>query len=256
MSKRLVLGVTGVMLLLLVLVMIVVLVYDNHLDGQENSAGPNFMSSYSDYGYDKIDPETILASLGRGDTKNFVPLLGEPHSIKELTNITINWTQADFLKIAGALGQFVWNDPMDPKRWSVFSIGLDGSCLSPFGFQSASIAYFRLEGGTYITRLIEMEPAFGWVGWGDGEQYPQPILHKWKGVDLSGARVSADDAIRIVGQDAISRFQAKDSCGVVMGSPENNDPENWYLHTFLGSNFVLYVVNLETGHYTVQKPNQ
>lgn len=243
--------VLGGTLFLTVLIFIIILFYDNHLHRQEDLESPSLISSYWEMGYYKIDPKTILAFLEIGDTNVFTPLLEDPQDVEELTNITIRWTQADFLKITSALGQFLWDDPMELSDWKIYYIYLEGSCGEPIGFNFASITYFKAEGKTYATRLIEVDPYFGWVRWGNGETYPQPILQKWNSVNLLGAKITADDALRIASEDARDRFQVNDACGVLMSSPQSNDFENWHLKIFPGSlDYISYIVNFETGDYT------
>lgn len=228
-----------------------ILVHDNSLSKKEDFRLPNRLSSYSNRGYYKINPETILASIENGDANIFTPLLEDPQDITEdATDMDIRWSQADFLKIASALGRWVWNDPMDFKDWSVYYVSFGSSCNDPVGSFASKITYFKVKGTRYTTRLIEIEPYMGYVGWGSDETYPQPILQKWRNVDLLGAEFTADDALRIVGQDAKERFQS--GCGGIMATPQNNDPKNWYFHLLSTSDSVVYTVNLETGDYTFQ----
>lgn len=253
MSKRLI-RIIGGTIFLLILIFIMTLVSDNQLHKQEDLRLPSRISSYQDTGYYKIDPETILASLDNGDADIFMPLLKDPQNIiEDVTDITISWTQADFLKIANAFSRFAWDDPMSPKDWNIYYIAFRGSCNDSIGFNSAKITYFKIGRRTYVTRLIEIDPYLGLVRWGNGETYPKPILQKWNSVDLFGAKFTADDALRIASNDAKESFQLTDNCGVLMSTPQNNDNENWYVR-FIGTpDFVTYIVNLDTGDYTFQK---
>jgi hypothetical protein len=254
MNKRL-FWVIGGVIFFLILTFIIIRLYDNHLYKQKDLQLPSRISSYSDIGYFKIDPETILASLEREDSIIFTPLLKDPQDITdEVTNISIRWRQSDFLKIASTLGLLVWGDPLDLQDWSVYSITFEGFCDDPAGFDYAKIAYFKTGGVNYTTRLIEIHPYFGWVRWGDGKTYPKPILQKWNRVDLFGENITADDALRIASEDAKERFESRENCGVIVGLPQNNDFENWHLHYF-GSPGFTYIVNLETGNFTFQKLN-
>jgi hypothetical protein len=240
---------------LLVITYIAVFIYDNSLHKQEDSKRPNNFSSYWDKGYLIFDPRTILTSRDIENKNIFTPLIGDPNNIKETNNINIRWTQADFLKIASTLGKFMWSDSMDLNNWKVYYIGFGGKCDNPLGYDSATITYFQLGGKRYVTRLIEIEPYLSWARWGNGETYPIPILQKWVNVDLPGSRISADDALRIASEDARERFQFKnDTCSVLIGSPQANDPNNWYLDIFYGSiDSFLYVVNINSGESKIQK---
>ncbi len=255
--KKQLIWLIGGAVLIIVLTLVFIPIYDNSLNAEENLRLPNRISSYSDRGYYKINPETILTSLESGDTNVFLPLLKDPQDITEdVTDMDINWTQPDFLRIASTLGQSIWNDPMDLKNWNVYYISFGGSCSDPVGFFSATITYFKTEGTAYTTRFIEINPYLGYVGWGDGETYPKPIRQKWNNVDLSGAKFTADDVLRIVSEDAKKRFQLTDHCGGLMATPQNSDPKNWYFHLLSTPDSVVYIVNLETGDYTVDGQNK
>jgi hypothetical protein len=258
MNKRLLyIYIFGGLIFLLVLILIGIFVHDNNLSDEEGSGlrAPNNMGSYQNFGYYKIDPKTILVSLERGD-KNVFTLLPENDALNlgEIPNLSIYWTQADFLKLASALGQTVWEDPMDLTNWRVYSLSLRGSCGNPIGFDHASITYFKNEGKRYVTRYIEIHPFFGWVRWGDGNTYPQPILQKWKPVDLARAKITADDALRTVNEDVKARFQIVDHiCGVMVGS-SRFDPKAWEFRVNRGPlDPIFYTISLVTGEI-IRKP--
>ncbi len=238
------------LIFLLVLSYVVVLVHDNNLHKEEDLWHPNGLGSYRHKGYFKIDPRTILVSLERGDTNVFMPMSGDPNEVEEITDLSIYWTQKDFLKITSTLGKTVWNDPMDLKDWRVYDTYFDANCGSLIGFYSANITYFKKVSNNYVTRLIEVDPYVGLVRWGEESyvSYPQPILQKWVGSDLSGAKTTADDALRLVNEDLKANFKVEDDlCGVMMYS-SRFDPRNWYLDVFLGPDFrILYTVNIYTG---------
>ncbi len=247
----------GCLALLTILSFIVVLIHDNNLLKKEDRWDPGFFSSYRHEGYFKIDPRSILVSLERGDNNIFMPVSGDPNKVEEIPNLSINWTQKDFLNIASALGQTVWNDPMYLKDWSVTYIYFNADCGSHIRFYSAKITYFTKAGNSYITRLIEVDPYVGLVRYGDKSyvSYSQPILRKWSGADLSEAMITADDAIRLVNKDLKDNFKVQDDlCGVMMYS-SRFDPRNWYLDVSLSPDFrILYKVNLYTGKI-IRKPN-
>jgi hypothetical protein len=240
----------GILTFLLVSIFIWILVEDNYLYEQEvqGANAPDLSSSYEKSGYFKIDPKTILASLESGNTHVFMPLSEGEALDLEATDLSIDWTQADFLKIASVLGRLVWDDPMDLKDWSVYLISFQSSCSGPIGFVSAIIAYFRTEKNNYVTRMIEIKPSFGWVRWGGEGTYPQPILRKWRGVNLAGAKVTADDALQIVNDDVKMHFQSEANiCGVWAGSSRQY-PHNWQLHIVRGPlEQIFYTVDFYTG---------
>ncbi len=88
MTRRLI-SIVGGIISLLILAFIVASTYDNHLHEQEDLRLPNRISSYSDIGYYKIDPETILASLESGNTNVFIqPRLTNMQGLEEIPGIS------------------------------------------------------------------------------------------------------------------------------------------------------------------------
>src|SRR5512138_839606 len=112
----------GGIIFFLVALFVISLRWDNDLHKQEDLRMPTSLGSYSGYGDYKIDPETILISLEQGNTNVFEPLLKDPRDVEELTDISISWTQADFMMIFSALSKHVWEDSMDPKVWKIYDI--------------------------------------------------------------------------------------------------------------------------------------
>jgi hypothetical protein len=233
---------------LLVLTFIGISVHDDHLHKQEDLNRPNNLGSYHwEKGSFKFDPMTILESLESGDTNVFRPILWND-DLEEIPDLSIYWTQDDFLKIASALGQLVWDDSMDLKDWNLYDIFFDGSCGDSNGFYSASITYFKTEKNSYRTRLIMIEPYFGLASWGGENSYPKPILRKWKGVDLAGAKVSADEVLRMVSEDLKAHSEYLDNNYGVYVYLSRFDPDYWHLDIMFGS--IYYAINLETGVMT------
>lgn len=234
------------------MVFIGIITYDKYLHERESSAlsNPNSIGSDRDSGYFQVDPKTILTSLENENSNIFTPLSeDEAFDLQQTTDISIDWTQADFLKIASALGQLVWADSMDLKDWSIYSILLEGDCGDSIGFNAAGITYFKTGSYGYMTRLIEIHPYLRWVRWAGERSYPKPILRKWNQVDLAGAKISADDALRLANEDIKVHFQIKDdNCEVFIRS-SRFDPKIWNLNILSESPYsISYAIDLETGN--------
>jgi hypothetical protein len=244
MKKRLI----GTTILFLILLLVFSLHWDNKLHEQEDLRMPVSLGSYSGYGDYKINPQTILISLELGNTNVFEPLLEDPRDVEELTDISISWTQADFMRIFSALSKFVWDDAMDPKVWNIYAIHFSGGCIDEDCelFHYARIIYFTKTGNSYTTRFIDIQPYFGLVRWGDGASYRQPILHKWKGVDLAASKVSAENALKIAEENGGKerRLKVYDRCPVYIDATRFN-PENWDVSCIPG--LYTFLIDLDTG---------
>jgi len=264
MNKRLI----GKSTFLLVLMFIIV-ACNHEFDELERFRNPNNLSSYdpeiypnSDIGYYRIDPKTILAELDRGETNVFTPLLEDPNLVEEPTHATASWTQEDFVEIASALGKLTWDDPMNLAEWSVYSILFHGNCQDDLrGFHSVDITLFKtveVNGEkAYTTRLIEINSESGWVRWGSGATYSRPILHRWSGIDLAGAKITADEALHIAEENGgkEARLQSANRCFIHVGS-SMDDNANWHLDYFLAPGVLSYSIDLNTGEYEVVNADQ
>jgi hypothetical protein len=254
MNKRFVLILGGI-IVLFGLFYIGIFLKDKSIKQQEILMLPNLISSYyyDDYGYYKFDPDTILSSIDLGNLDVFTQTHAEsPQDFTEIKGLSISWTQADFIKIAKAFGQSIWDDPMNLNDWKIYFIHFTGSCGSSIGYDSATITYFKSKDGIYSTRFIDIQPHRGYIGSGDGGVYSQPTLHKWKSVDLLGAKIDADDSIRIVCKNAKEHYQISDNSKVLLGSPQGDDVYNWYIDVFADNLNVAYIINMETGDYSTK----
>lgn len=235
--------------------------WDDHLHTEEDLRRPNDFGSYSGYGYYKINPETILVSLNNGNTDVFQPLLVDPNEIEEdVTDMSISWTQTDFMRIFSALSKVVWDDSMDPDVWSIYDIDFSGGCEKDIcDLDFAQIVYFKESENSYTTRIMDIQPYFGLVRWGDGASYSQPIIHKWKSVDLAMSRITAEDALKISEKNGgrETRMKVSEHCVVFIGSSRFNHT-NWAI-SYVAINPSLhnkYTVDLNTGESKVLTVNQ
>ena len=251
-------------ILLLGLVFIIIFAYDSYIDDQKYRHNPVNMSSYEISDYYKIDPESILDALNRGETNVLLPLQGDPFTTEELPDINISWTQADYLQIANALSQFVWGEPLDFKDWKIYDLHFRISCQST-GFDYGEITYFKpyevnWQRG-YTTRYIEIDPYSGIVRWGDKESYPQPILfNKWNDFDLSASRITADDAVRIADENGGKemRLREENKCYITMSVPAShtNNNDRWSVDFISNHLFFEIYIDPYTGEYEIVNKDQ
>jgi len=264
MNKRLL---RGTILLGLVslfgLIYIVSLAYDLNLRNDQSISNPGYLDSYPETGYFKINPETILRSLSQGNADVFMPSLEDPNSVEPLTHGSFSWAQGDFLQVASALGQLIWKDPMSLEDWSVDNVIFRTDCRDHLnGFDFAGITYFRpiaVNGKKfYTTRHIEIDLYYGIVRWGSGAIYSRPILLKWKSFNFAEANFTADDALQIAEKNGGKerRLEVENKCAVYIGSPQNNNHNNWYLSYLMPPDFVNYLIDLDTGEYKISSVSQ
>lgn len=246
-------------ILLLGIVFILMFVYINNMNIERSERNPGYLSSYPNSGFYKIDPNSVLVSLAEENVDIFKPLLQEPDSVTQVSNLPISWSEGDFLMIASALGQLIWGDPMSIENWSVDSILFRTICNGSLnGFDAADITYFKpieINGKkVYTTRHIEIDPYFGLVRWGSGAVYSRPIVFKWKSFDLTHSIINAEDALQIAdkngGKDA--RMQIDNKCSIFVSL--SKDKSKWRVD-YTYTSFIM-LIDPYTGSYEVYNTNR
>lgn len=145
----------------------------------------------------KIDPATILTSLGNEEAVVFFPEVVTPEA-PEIKS-PISWQQSDHLEVANELHKFLWKEPMG--EWNLYYMNFNTTCSdNPSGFGLGDFYLFKTKFtyGTlgYTTRELLISPQFGNVTWGDGANFPYPLLG-WKSIKLDKIKITAEEALRI-----------------------------------------------------------
>ena len=165
--------------------------------GQSDRYLPVGISDFRDRNHYQIDAVTILDSIDQGETEVFV--------VKDVNQQispenAISWGQADFVKVARTLNQFVWEEPL--SGWRLYSMHFSRDCQdNPTGFTEADLYYFKTtfrENGKirYTTQNFFISPEFGEVIWAGGANFPRPLIG-WKNIRLSQIQITAEDALAI-----------------------------------------------------------
>ena len=149
-------------------------------------------------GYYKISPETILASLDKGETKVFAPETASPEN--PIFEKYFSWRQSEYTKIIVALHEFIWDEDLDD--WKLYYMHFSTPCHDNLsGFELGEYYYFKTifhKNGQidYAGRGFLVTPQYGDVEWGSKPNYPHPILG-WKSVNLNKVKVTAEQALEI-----------------------------------------------------------
>jgi hypothetical protein len=190
-------------------------VFDNDLGVPVNPRSFSHTGSY------KINPDTILKSIDNGEP-SLVFLPETMMTPGASANREVNWTQAEYYKIAAALFEFVWKESLN-KNWSIKQIGFSKKCgENPVGFEGASFVFNQLlfSGGRfrYASRAIEINPLDGEVLWGGDNTYQRSLFEKDQ-FDLDNFKITADDALRIAEENGgrAARQSVQNECDLQVG---------------------------------------
>jgi hypothetical protein len=211
---------------------------------------PFDFNNYGRDGYYKFNPQTILSSLEHEDKNVFEPLSTIPSKVEKITDTSISWTQADYLRVFSAFSKLVWNDSMDSKVWKIYYVDFVGNCFDDVcNLHNALIVYFTISANSYTTRIIEIQPSFGLVRWGDKTSYP--LVRQWEGVELSPKRITAEDALKIAEENGGKeiRLKAPNKYMVTVHAWESKN-NNWQVQ-YLSDDppYYEFLINFDTGRY-------
>jgi hypothetical protein len=240
-SRTMVIAATGVVLLITLAIIAVF----NPLEDQIRRYPNGDLSDFNDTSYYKINPETIMRSLDRGETGVFLPELATPQAPKVEAPFT--WHQSDYLRIATALYQFVWKETAN--GWNVYFIQFETSCQDySMGFGLADFYYFKtifMNGQIeYAAREIRITPESGEVSVGEDANFPHPLVG-WRSINLGTLKLSADDALQVAEQNGGKEFRsnARNDCRIHVNLNPNVDRADWLVFYSVsdGSIFEVYI---------------
>ena len=241
-------------LLLLFTMLFCILFTTKQFNLYKASRGPSGLGSYPERGKYRINPETILASLEQGDIDIFVPIsatseLGYPL----FSPGSFPWKQSDYLKIANAVHQSVWQENLD--GWRIYSMFYFIECQDyPIGFDGGEITFFRPtpNGPSYDIRTVIINPLSGEVEWG-GASYPRTMFG-WKSINLSELKITADIAFDVAEENGgrETRLEIENACRILLIFKPNGDNDGWSVIYSDGSQFYFNIeINPYTGQYRV-----
>jgi len=224
---------------------------------------PTTISSFSDTGNYKIDPETILESLDRGETDVFKFTASPPEVYTPPDkDIIYSWGQFDYWKIASALHQFVWQEDL-LDEWKVFGMYFYTDCSDKLnGFAIGDFIYFKPVYTPwtigYTAREIIIHPLVNSVSWGGNTVYPRPFLG-WKEIDLKNLTVTADDALRIAEENGgrEARLDVDNECDISL-SIGFNTKNGWSVNYMQRDGVPRFEIDIDpyTGEYKIIDTSQ
>lgn len=206
-------------------------------------------------GYYAIEAQTILESLDRGEMDVFAPQLATPETTPA-DLLPVQWSQADYYRIAQTFHQFVWQDPME--SWELYDLFFRLDCeYASLGPQYASFTLFKTvrvrERDSRLERTLFIKPLQNQIWWIETEYYPD--VFSLSPLDLSQIKIPAETALQIAerhgGQEA--RLAAANECLIFEQLVAGVRDNNWRVSYSAGRETTLFEVHIDeqTGEYTV-----
>jgi hypothetical protein len=197
-----------------------------------------------------FDPKTILESLRDGDTNVFSPILDADELPELVFDESISWQVEDFMMIAEALTQKVWNDNL--HDWKLYEMRFLLDCQdTPVGFEKGYLSYFKeVPRRDYAFREFFIFPKYGYVNRRGGQVFSRPLIGGWKSIDLDDLTINAVAAIRIAeengGKDIRRNFD--NNCSISLSLSPEKSTDGWRIeYKFYNLPEFWIVINPLTG---------
>jgi hypothetical protein len=225
----------------------------------DNDKTPGFISNYASNGDFTFDPETILASINQDETNVFTPFDGNPDELP--IHNSIDWTPADYLKIANILSQQIWNESLDLEKWAVYFVYFQTDCKDNLqGFNEFRIVYYKSLGiknweWKYEVRDIDVFPWQGLIRWGGGTVFSAPLLSAWHDLNWLKFNIAPVNAMQIADQNGgkEERIQVQNICIINVSMNQDGD-EIWDVG--YPEAYFRIGVNANNGAYKIQYKGQ
>jgi hypothetical protein len=181
----------------------------------------------------RIESGSLLKNLEQGKTDVFFPIDEDPPWPRPDQQVPVPWTQEDYLRIASALFEFVWNDTLNGWQLNDMSFSL-GCTKHNIGFQSGDLTFFKNEeingNKTRMERFVKIDSRDKTV-YVTEDQY-NPRLVNWSSIDLINNKLSASEILQIA-EDAggrTKRLSVENDCDIsLMLSPDSARYKGWWI---------------------------
>ena len=190
-------------------------VYDPFLP--EARSLPVGIGDFRDRNSYQIDPTAILAALDSGATDVFTPVdSSQPDGVPDES---VSWQQEDFIKVARALNQTVWSEPL--SGWKLYSMHFSSACQDdPRGFTEGDFYYFRTtfrDNGKirFTTQDFFISLPAEQATWAGGANFAHPLFG-WENIRLGRIQITAEDALTIAEENGgrESRLLVDNNCSI------------------------------------------
>jgi len=149
---------------------------------------------YQDYG---IEPSSMLEVLASGNINVFTPRGKEPTKLSPDQQISVNWKQDDYLRVANALFQFARGDTVDEWQLNLMSLSVDCQEIG-LGFDRADFHFFKVtqknERESRIERIVNIDSQNKDIFITENEYYPK--LFNWSSIDWQKNVISAEEVLQ------------------------------------------------------------
>ncbi len=156
----------------------------------------------ADSRYYTFDAATIFQLLDQGSLDIFTLLETTPQPVSQkpfVPSVTVSWTQADFLRVAQAVQQYIWEEPLGVLELSSMYFTLDCLDVDQGVFSMAVFTFYkviRTDGEeTRVQYLVRIIPSENLIRTSRAEFYPN--IHIMIPIDLNQYPLTVEKALQM-----------------------------------------------------------
>ncbi len=201
-----------------------------------------------------FDTSNILESIDKNQ-KSFDLLSDTSTELPSNAVSLVQWTQADYLKIAQALVEFSRNE--DLASWSLHSMFFRLNCSEvEYGPQYASLEFFKIvENSRHVIKVfIEPKKELLTLSY---SQY-SPFVYTWEIVELENIKIEIGDALKISEENGAATIRSENANACLIfgsispGSLNNNGWRVLYSSSqSTDSNLIDFYINEKNGKFEI-----
>jgi hypothetical protein len=166
-----------------------------------------------------INPQTILASLERGETNVFQSAPPEPDGAWPIlwASSSFVWNQEDYMKVASALHLRVWGESLDNWKLIRATFNID-RCQDIFmKIDSVSLSFFQRQEGWNNVHGFWINPTYGIVTAGNEYSHRAGWRATWNPLNFEKIRINNVDAALLAAEEnggEEARLAANNECNI------------------------------------------
>jgi hypothetical protein len=182
-----------------------------------------------------INSKNILGDLQKGKIDAFTQL---PKGVlPTYSNARVEWKQSDFLYIAQALHEHVWNDTLD--GWQIEYMRFNLKCVDiSSSFQKLYITFFKSQesskGSSRLTRTFYIQGDENLIEIDEVEYKPE--IYKWLSIDMANVKIPVGEALQIAEQNGGEQFRKETGNNCYINAViDQHENEKWLISYSSGS---------------------
>jgi len=199
--------------------------------------GINEVAMSEEMGAYSFDAQTVRQSLTADQSDTFTQLPEFIVAPQWTEAPPVQWYQADFYRVAQALHQLVWQEPLED--WKINQVFFRLRCAEAAdGPQFMSFNLFKTvrirQANSRLKRRINVEPQRNQISWIGGEYYPERF--RWPALDLTQIKIPAEQALQIAETfgGGVARWKVEDRCDI-FGTLAAGAKDNSWLIRYSGN---------------------